>query len=141
MQQMAELLKAQKLKVTPQRLAIFKILYETTEHPSAEHIYKRIQATHPTMSLATVYKTLDTLKKAGLVQEFNVGEDSFRYDANVNTHPHMICLTCHQVFDLHTDKLQDIKKYVEPETDFDIDFEKVFFYGTCAKCQKAKEKS
>lgn len=49
----------------------------------------------------------------------------------------MICLKCHQVFDLHTDKLHDIKKHIEPETDFQIDFEKkVFFYGTCAHCQK-----
>lgn len=138
MQQIADLLKANKLKVTPQRIAIFKILYNSTEHPSAEHIYKNLQSTHPTMSLATVYKTLDTLKKSGLVQEFNVGEDSFRYDANVNTHPHMVCLKCNQVFDLHTDKLNNLKNYVEDETDFDITYEKVFFYGTCPDCNQSE---
>lgn len=137
MLQIANLLKENKLKVTPQRIAIFKILYNSTEHPSAEQIYKELQPTHPTMSLATVYKTLDTLKKSGLIQEFNVGEDCFRYDANVNTHPHMICLECHQVFDLHTDKLNNLRTYVKDETDFEIIYEKVFFYGTCADCKKS----
>lgn len=135
MQHIANLLKAHKLKVTPQRIAIFKILYDSKEHPSAENIYKCLQATHPTMSLATVYKTLDTLKKAELVQEFNVGEDSFRYDANIKAHPHMICLQCNQVFDLDTEKLNNIKKYVEKDTDFEIQYEKIFFYGICSDCK------
>ncbi|GMQ56161.1 Fur family transcriptional regulator [Vallitalea sediminicola] len=139
MQHIAELLKAHKLKVTPQRIAIFKILYDSKEHPSAEHIYKCLQETHPTMSLATVYKTLDTLKKSELVQEFNVGEDSFRYDANIKAHPHMICLKCHKVFDLDTEKLENLKKYVEEDTDFEIMYEKVFFYGVCVDCKKDNE--
>ncbi|MCT4544895.1 MAG: transcriptional repressor [Vallitalea sp.] len=136
MQHIADLLKSKKLKVTPQRIAIFKILYDSTEHPSAEHIYKCLQSTHPTMSLATVYKTLDTLKKAELVQEFNVGEDSFRYDANVNVHPHMVCLKCKKVFDLDTDKLNNIKSLAQEETDFNILSEKIFFYGICAQCKQ-----
>lgn len=138
MQELANLLKSKKLKVTPQRLAIFNILYNTTEHPSAETIYKTLQPSHPTMSLATVYKTLDTLKKSDLIQEFNVGEESFRYDANVKSHPHMVCLTCNQVFDLHTEKLDNIKKTIQEETNFEIFSQKIFFYGTCAECKKAE---
>lgn len=65
MEHLAAMLKSKQLKVTPpQRLAIFNILYNTVEHPSAETLYKALQPTHPTMSLATVYKTLDTLKKS-----------------------------------------------------------------------------
>ena len=85
-----EMLKSQKLKVTPQRLAIFHMLYNTKSHPSAETIYNSLQETHPTMSLATVYKTLDALAKAGLVQQLHLGEDSFRYDATASSHPHII---------------------------------------------------
>ncbi len=136
MKEIAELLKAKGLKVTPQRIAIFHILCNTTEHPSAETIYKSLQETHPTMSLATVYKTLDALKKADLVQELNVGEDSFRYDANVASHPHLICLSCNHVYDLHTDLLQNLREKVSHVTDFKLLSEKIYFYGICPECQR-----
>ncbi|WP_105615527.1 transcriptional regulator PerR [Vallitalea okinawensis] len=137
MQKLAELLKAKKLKVTPQRLAIFNMLYNTTSHPSAETIYKSLQETHPTMSLATVYKTLDALQKAGLIQQLNVGEDSFRYDANVSSHPHVICLECNRVFDLESDILNDLRSKVASNTDFDLISEKVYLYGTCPECKES----
>jgi Fur family peroxide stress response transcriptional regulator len=135
MKEIAQLLKAKKLKVTPQRLAIFHMLCNTKEHPSAETIYKSLEKTHPTMSLATVYKTLDALKKADLIQELNVGEDSFRYDANVHSHPHVICIHCNRVDDMETDVLQNIREKVETETAYDLIGEKLYFYGICPKCQ------
>ncbi len=138
MEQLAEILKTKKLKVTPQRLAIYKVLYETTSHPTAEDIYTALRQTHPTMSLATVYKTLDALKKADLATELNIGDDSSRYDATIKSHPHMICLSCGKVLDLHTQSLQTFKENVQKETDFDIVSEKVYFYGTCTDCKKDK---
>ncbi|TCK89033.1 Fur family peroxide stress response transcriptional regulator [Natranaerovirga hydrolytica] len=138
MEKLAEMLKAKKLKVTPQRLAIFGILYNTRNHPSAETIYKALQPTHPTMSLATVYKTLDTLKKSDLVEELNVGEDSFRYDATISPHPHAICLKCNSVEDLDTKVLDNITSEIQDETDFDIISEKLYFYGYCKKCKTSK---
>jgi len=135
MEHLTALLKSKQLKVTPQRLAIYDVLHKTVEHPSAETIYKALQETHPTMSLATVYKTLDTLKRSGLIQELNVGEDSFRYDANAASHPHMICKSCNRVFDLHTDVLDYVIPTAQEVTDFDIETEKIFFYGTCADCK------
>ncbi len=137
MQRIAEMLKAKNLKVTPQRLAIFNVLYHTTEHPSAETIYQALQPTHPTMSLATVYKTLDALKKANLIQELNVGEDSFRYDANISPHPHLICLKCKKVMDFHTHALDSLIDKVQEETDFKILSQKVYFYGVCPDCQES----
>ncbi|NMA84698.1 MAG: transcriptional repressor [Epulopiscium sp.] len=136
MKEIADLLKVKGLKVTPQRIAIFHMLYNTAEHPSAEVIYKSLQETHPTMSLATVYKTLDALKKAELVQELNVGEDSFRYDAMIHSHPHVICMSCNMVHDLHTDILADLKGKVAHSTDFELVSEQIYFYGICPTCQK-----
>lgn len=135
MERLAEILKTKKLKVTPQRLAIYKVLYETTAHPTAEDIYNALKQTHPTMSLATVYKTLDALKKADLATELNVGDDSSRYDATVKSHPHMICLSCNKVMDLETDSLVKFKNAIQEETEFDIVSEKVYFYGTCKTCK------
>jgi len=136
MEKLAGILKSKKLKVTPQRLAIYKVLYNTTAHPTAEDIYKALKQTHPTMSLATVYKTLDALKKADLATELNVGDDRSRYDATVKSHPHMICFNCGKVMDLNTSSLDGLKERIQEETDFDIISEKVYFYGTCSQCKK-----
>ena len=139
MEKLASILKAKKLKVTPQRLAIYKVLYDTNSHPTAEDIYNALRKTHPTMSLATVYKTLDALKKSDLATELNIGDDSSRYDATVKSHPHMICYECGKVMDLHTSTLSEFKAKIQEETDFDILSEKVYFYGTCKECKNAQK--
>ena len=94
MKETAQLLREKVLKVTPQRIAVYNMLLGTTAHPNAEMIYKTLEPTNPTMSLATVYKTLDFFKQLGLVQELNVGESSSRYDAVVRCHPHTVCRIC-----------------------------------------------
>lgn len=132
----AECLREHQLKVTPQRLAIFHMLTNTTAHPSAETIYTSLHETHPTMSLATVYKTLDALVKASLVQQLNVGEDSYRYDATTLPHPHIICTSCKKVFDLEPHALPSNKEQVEALTGFSLSHEQLYFYGTCPACQK-----
>lgn len=135
MQQLAETLKSKNLKVTPQRLAIYNMLYNSTEHPTADVIYNALQETHPTMSLATVYKTIDALKKSNLIIELKTNGDSFRYDANVAEHPHGICDECGEVFDIFTENLSGIINQVQPDTDFTIRTHHVYFSGICKNCQ------
>lgn len=137
MKTISEKLKNCNLKVTPQRIAIYNMLYNTTSHPSAETIYRSLEDIHPSMSLATVYKTLDTFKKSGLIQEINVGEDSFRYDANNYTHAHMVCNCCRRVFDApEFDIVANLKDEITRKTDFDVTQEQIFFYGTCKDCRQ-----
>lgn len=131
----AEKLKEKHLKVTPQRLAIYNMLLNTHKHPSVETIYKSLEESHPAMSLATVYKTLDTFKKKGLVQELNVGEDSFRYDATCEFHPHFICEKCHTVVDLQSvEELGPIIESLNEKNNFLIKREQMYFYGICSDC-------
>lgn len=127
--------KEKKLKLTPQRLAVFQYLKNTTEHPSAETIYKALQENYPTMSLATVYKTLNTLVEIGLVQEINVGEGNFRYDGTAHEHGHIQCLTCGKVDDLHQVDFSNLNSLVETKTDYKVKCNKLFFYGICKDCQ------
>ena len=94
------LLREKGFKVTPQRLAIYNMLASTQSHPNAEMIFNELQALYPTMSLATVYKTMEILKEIGLVKVLNAGEDSFRYDADTSDHPHVRCMSCGQVEDV-----------------------------------------
>ncbi|VBB05947.1 ferric-uptake regulator [Lucifera butyrica] len=122
-------------KVTPQRLAIYHMLASTKSHPSAEMVFNELQPVYPTMSLATVYKTMEILEEIGLVQVLNAGEDSFRYDANTSCHPHIRCLCCGKVEDLEGINSEAFVKNVEKSTPYRITGQQFYFYGTCPKCQ------
>ena len=126
-------------KVTPQRLAVYNMLSHTKAHPNADTIYKELQPLYPTMSLATVYKTIDILHEIGLVQILNAGEDSFRYDADVSEHAHIRCVECGRVddvFDLDTAKFND---QIQQNTKYRLVGQQFYFYGICADCQKSSE--
>nr|WP_317356453.1 Fur family transcriptional regulator [uncultured Tyzzerella sp.] len=138
MKVLIENLKNNNLKVTPQRLTIYNYLYHNHIHPSAETIYNNIKEQNPTISLATVYKTLKSLKDSGLVQEINVGEDSFRYDVQIMPHSHIICTSCNNIIDYFPEKnfISDIQSQVAKETDFQLSSHQMYFYGTCKHCLK-----
>ncbi|AMJ39933.1 Fur family transcriptional regulator [Anaerotignum propionicum] len=138
MKETAQILREKGLKVTPQRIAVYNMLLNSTEHPNAETIYRALEPTNPTMSLATVYKTLDYFKQLGLVQELNVGEGSSRYDAVVKCHPHTVCMQCGKVQDLFLDELTEIHKKVKEELDFQVNCEQLILYGICGDCRKNK---
>lgn len=125
-------------KVTPQRLAIYGVLSHTTAHPSAETIFNELQPVYPTMSLATVYKTIEILKEIGLVQVLNVGEDSFRYDANVEAHSHIRCMQCGRVDDLENIDANPFIKTVSDQTPYEITGQQFYFYGVCPVCRSQK---
>jgi Fur family transcriptional regulator, peroxide stress response regulator len=135
MDHIASIFKEKKLKLTPQRLAVYNYLINTTSHPSADVIYTDIHIQYPTMSLATVYKALKTLVEVGLIQEINVGEGNFRYDGNSCPHPHLQCLGCGKVDDFKDLTLDNLNSLAENHTDYKIISNKVYFYGYCANCQ------
>lgn len=138
MNALIEELKNNNLKVTQQRLVIYDYLKKNYNHPSAETIYNNIRQDNPTISLATVYKTLKSLKDAKLIQEINVGEDSFRYDATLSPHFHIICKKCSHIHDYFPKPAfsKNIKEKIQNTTNFKIDSEQIYFYGVCEKCSK-----
>jgi len=131
-----DLLREKGFKVTPQRLAIYKILTMTKTHPSAEMIFSQLQPSYPTMSLATVYKTVDILREIGMIQVLNAGEDSFRYDADTSDHPHVRCMECGRVDDLHDIDFSDFVDGVAKRTSYRLTGQQFYFYGICPDCQK-----
>jgi Fur family peroxide stress response transcriptional regulator len=136
MNRIVTLFKDKKLKLTPQRLAVYKYLMSTKKHPSAETIYKALHEEYPTMSLATVYKAIKTLVEVGLIQELNVGEGNFRYDGNAESHPHIQCINCGKVEDFESLSLDDLNDIAKKHTDYKILSNQVYFYGLCSICQK-----
>lgn len=132
------LLREKGFKVTPQRLAIYNMLAATKSHPNAEMIFNDLQATYPTMSLATVYKTMEILKEIGLVQILNAGEDSFRYDADTSDHPHVRCMECGQVEDIEDIDYSEFLNQVAQGTKYELKGQQFYFYGICPNCKPKK---
>lgn len=133
-------LKSKNLKVTPQRVSILTYLEMSKEHPTAEKIYAAVLKEHPNISFATVYKTLDTFRDNNLILEFNVGEDSHRYDGNTGTHAHFICNKCKSVVDIIEPNAFDISFNDFEKCNSKLKFENynLFFYGDCEECNKKK---
>jgi len=90
------------LAVTPQRLAIFRRLAATDRHPSAEELHAAVRREMPTLSLATVYKTLDALAGIGAVRPVSRLGARGRWDANLEPHHHLVCTSCGTVTDVRT---------------------------------------
>ena len=130
------LLRDKGFKVTPQRIAIYDALLSTKEHPKAETIYNKLLPLYPTMSLATVYKTLETLSNLNLIQVLNLSEDSFRYDADMSNHHHIRCLKCDKVEDLHGIDAQPFINEVTEKTNYKLQKQQFYFFGICPHCQK-----
>lgn len=134
------ILRTHGLKPTPQRLAILSFLAGTKAHPSAQAIYNALKPTHPAMSFNTVYATIEVLEAAGLIQRFDPGQGTFRYDGNPTPHAHVTCVKCARVDDLDPGPGMDLTRLgqeasrqtpyrLTPRVD-------AIFYGLCPDCQK-----
>ena len=126
-------------KITPQRLAIVKILAKSDGHPSVENIHAEIKKDFPTMSLATVYRNILLIKSYGEVLELGFPDGSNRYDGNRPfSHPHVICIQCKKIVDADLDSLEGMKKEVSLETRFKILNHRLDFFGICSDCMAEK---
>lgn len=123
-------------RLTPQRIALLRMLAENRSHPSASHLYRQIRKRFPTTSLATVYKTLALLKDMGEVLELGFGEDNKRYDGNIPyPHPHLICVRCHSIVDPEVTVLSHLEQEVASVSGYDIIGHRLDFYGICPECK------
>jgi Fur family peroxide stress response transcriptional regulator len=140
LQEMVSKLKADGKRLTPQRLAVLKTLAVSKNHPSVEDIYNSLKEDFPTMSIATVYKTVALLKEEGELQELNFGTAGSRYDGNKPfPHPHLVCMNCDTIIDLDSLPLEQMIAAVGKETGAKILHHRLDFFGICPSC-KGKEK-
>ena len=123
-------------KITPQRMAIVKVLSESIGHPSVEHIYETIRSDFPTVSIATIYRNVLIIKDLGEVLELGFADGSNRYDGKKPyPHPHVICLKCKRIIDPDLEGLEDMTREISNETGFRIISHRLDFFGLCKQCQ------
>ena len=136
-EQLIARLKESEYRLTPQRVELIRLIAASEGHPSASHLYNQIKVQFPTMSLATVYKTLDLLKELGEVLEIGLRDDS-HYDGNKPyPHPHLICTKCQKIMDGELDvAVEKIVQEVEHNFGFHVVKHQLDFYGLCPDCQK-----
>jgi len=126
------------LKITPQRIAVYEILLDSRNHPTVEEIYEEVKKRYPFVSLATVYRTVETLEQVGLAKKVCYWGSSARYDANTEDHHHLICVKCGAIKDIY---IEDELKLPSEAGGFRISGYSVNVYGLCPNCQKELQPS
>ena len=138
LQRAIDTLKQSGVRITPQRHAVLECLLTSLDHPTADDIYKSLEEKFPNMSVATVYNNLRILREAGLVRELTYGDDSSRFDSNMNDHYHIICEDCGKMVDFHYPTLDEIESLAEKVSGFSISHHRMELYGKCDQCSMAK---
>lgn len=131
-----EHIKADKIRITPQRRAIIRYLADSEKHDTAEDIYAALIDDYPNMSMATVYNTLNLLLDYNLVRQIRTDGSSAHYDFNVEEHYHIVCKYCGKIQDVYYPVFNEVNEELEGHTQFKIDKYNLEIIGICSECQK-----
>lgn len=128
-----KILKNKQIKITSQRLIVLKYLNKHCIHPTADKIYSDLKKNNPSLSKTTVYNTLETLSKHGIIQSLTISGSELRYDIDQGMHHHFYCKRCGNIVDIEL-KCPNIEKMKQ----FGHEVEEVHGYikGVCKNCLK-----
>ena len=126
------------LRLTPQRIEIFRELASSTDHPSAETLHLRLAEKMPTLSLDTVYRTLGTLADYGLVNKVETVESQARFEASHVVHHHLVCEKCKQIMDFRWQFIDEAELPESVTAWGRVERKSLVAYGTCRQCLAKK---
>ena len=130
-------LSKQGYRMTPQRMMILAAIGNSDDHISAEEIYSQVVAKYPNVNISTVYRTLELLKRLGLVTETDLGGGRVRYHpAEKGHHHHLVCRECGATIDLDGSLLAPLKDALLREHQFIADLRHLAILGRCINCSK-----
>jgi len=124
----------QNLRLTPQRLEIYRELAQASDHPSAEQLYLRLHDKMPTLSLDTIYRTLSTLVQHGLVNRVETVESQARFEVAHVRHHHLICSCCKKIMDFDWAPIDQLDLPEEVRQWGKVYSKNVVIYGVCKDC-------
>ena len=127
------------LKVTPQRLAVFKALLEAEDHPCAERLFRRLRPDHPNISLDTVNRTLLTLAEMSLATVVEGTGEAKRFDANLENHQHFRCVKCKRIIDFHHAPFDNVPVPSNLSSAFTVLRKTVYLEGICDQCRSSSQ--
>lgn len=129
-----EALEASGQRYTEQRAAVYRFLAGTQSHPTADDVFLAVRTDIPDISLATVYKSLETLVGCGLASKLTYGDGSARYDGRTDPHHHARCLRCGAVRDVPGSLAPDAVEPLQPVAGFEVQGYRLELVGVCAAC-------
>ena len=127
--------RAHGLKLTHQRTEVYRTLAGSETHPSVEEIYRQVRRRIPSISPDTVYRTLDTLQRIGLIGRFNGPDGRARFDATIESHQHLVCTQCGRIEDIHWEELENLSLPDRPDWS-NLALVQVELNGLCRVCQE-----
>ncbi|MCB2192173.1 MAG: transcriptional repressor [Deltaproteobacteria bacterium] len=128
-----------KLRMTTQRQVIMDVLKSVTSHPTAGELCTMVRRRLPRISLGTVYRNLDILSRAGMLQKIDVAGQEMRFDGNTMNHYHLRCMECGRVFDVDMDLLPGVEQQVAQESGFEVLGHRLEFVGRCQSCREFQD--
>jgi len=127
-------------RLTNQRALILEIIRHEHGHLDADEVYRRAREKQPRLSLSTVYRTLQLLKKLGLVEELHFDEAHRHYEVKPSSeHHHLVCLGCGKIIEFKCPLSQRMKEDVSQEKDFEVTDVETWMTGYCSRCRKRKK--
>ncbi len=135
-QEIIELFRENEFKVTAQRLAICKFIISREDHPSADQIYQELKIDYPTISLGTIYKTLDLLEKLGIIQKLGFNEGSIRYDPDMELHINVVCSNCGKIYDYKAENVKKLWSDIISDLGIKPKGQRIDIYYECDDCKE-----
>lgn len=126
------------IKLTHQRIEIFREIAQTIEHPDAETVYNGVRTRIPTISLDTVYRTLVLFTDLGLISSLKEPHERMRFDANMQTHHHFVCTECGMIRDFVSTELDTLSIPNSVQEFGTVRQTHVEVRGLCWSCAKTK---
>src|ERR1044072_2183504 len=123
-------------KLTPQREAVFQVIVDREDHPTANEIFEAARQRLPSISYATVYNSLRYLKEAGLVQEIRFGDSASRYDGITDRHDHAICNECGKLVYFDLPQTAELMQAAARKSHFKPESVHLTLRGLCADCRE-----
>ena len=120
------------------RNLIYEIVSSSYDHPTAEQVHKIAREVIPSISLSTVYRNLNELSEKKLIKKVIIAQDSDRFDSTLQSHSHLFCVTCKNVYDVKGISLEHLINDVEEINNVQIFSNEISFEGICSNCQKNK---
>jgi Fur family ferric uptake transcriptional regulator len=131
-----EMLREAGYRATAQRLLVLRLLQNTKGHAGADDLYTSAHARDPNLSLSTVYRTLNSLKEAGLVRELHLDQEHHHYElVDGAAHYHLVCQTCGKVIEVECSLVDDMLSRIQDRYEFQVTGSEMELVGYCADCR------
>ena len=123
------------LRATPQRIAIAQVVLNSKDHPTAEQVFDFVKMAYPSISLSTVYNTLNTMRDVNMLQELAFG-NNHRYDPNLSIHVNLVCQKCGDIIDIESKTIEKEVERISKRRRVSITGHRFDLYGICRRCEE-----